>query len=522
MLQLVVPIGIQAIIGFVLGATMVTSIYVLIIVVVMAVLGAGLLQINQMKINEKIQQKIFVSFALQFAEKIPKIDIYKSINYYLPERLNRFFDTHSVQKGLTYLILDIPAAIIQIFLGVLLLAFYHPVFIGFGAMLIVMLWFIVKYSGNNGMITSLDESDQKYRTVAWFQEIAKAIKSFKNSQDSTLDIARTDHHLVNYIAARTAHFKVLVLQYRVLVGFKVIITTTLLSAGVFLLINQKLNIGEFIAAEIVILMIIASTEKIIKSLENVYDVATGLIKLQSFTDADNDIDGTLEFKDTKIALDIKELSFSFQDGRKILKNIDLKIPAGAVVCLTGEEGSGKSTLLKILSNTYTNYDGNILFNGIPAQNYRLETLRKHTGIYFGQGDIFAGSILENINMGRSEITGEVVMAMASNVGMSGIFEHFPMGFETQVLNNGAALPSTTKQKILILRALCHQPKLLILQNPLVGLHEDVRIPLVKYILSLSGKCTVIIASSNAEFAKQCDFELMLKNGKGKLTQNIRN
>ena len=136
LIQLSVPLGIQSIIGFVLGAAMVTSIYILILVVVVGVLFTGILQINQMKIIEKIQQKIFTSFAFEFAEIMPQFDLKKIDDYYLPEKVNRFFDTINLQKGISKLLLDVPIASIQVIFGLLLLSFYHPFFIAFGLLLV--------------------------------------------------------------------------------------------------------------------------------------------------------------------------------------------------------------------------------------------------------------------------------------------------------------------------------------------------------------------------------------------------
>jgi ABC-type bacteriocin/lantibiotic exporter with double-glycine peptidase domain len=118
-IQLSLPLGIQAILGFVLGATMVTSVYLLIFIIIIAVLIVGYLQINQMKIIEKIQQKIFVRYAFSFAETIPKLDLKDIDHYYIPEKINRFFDVLNVQKGISKLLLDIPSATIQIIFGLL-------------------------------------------------------------------------------------------------------------------------------------------------------------------------------------------------------------------------------------------------------------------------------------------------------------------------------------------------------------------------------------------------------------------
>ena len=113
-------------------------------------------------------------------------------NYYLPELVNRFFDTISLQKGIEKLLLDIPAAIIQILFGVVLLSFYHPVFIGFGAVLLIILYLILRYTMPDGFDASIEASDQKFATAAWLEEMARVIKTFKYSRGTSLNIEKTD------------------------------------------------------------------------------------------------------------------------------------------------------------------------------------------------------------------------------------------------------------------------------------------------------------------------------------------
>ncbi len=276
LIQLSLPLGIQSIIGFVLGATMVASVYLLISLIVLGVLLVGLLQINQMKIIEKVQQKIFVRFAIDFAEKIPNLDLKEIDSYYLPEKINRFFDTQNIQKGFSKLLLDIPVATIQIIFGLVLLSFYHPLFIVFSIILVAILMLIFRITGKQGLQTSLEESDHKYSLAAWFEEMGRVIKSIKYSQGSHFNLTKTDQNLYNYILARTSHFKVLLFQYKSLVFFKVCVTGLMLIFGTYLLFEQKINVGQFVAAEIVIIAVINSIEKLIISLENVYDVITGL------------------------------------------------------------------------------------------------------------------------------------------------------------------------------------------------------------------------------------------------------
>ena len=257
--QLSLPLGIQTIISFLLAGSVSTSIIVLISLVVFGTFLNGLLQVRQLEIIEKLKQKIFLRYGLEFSDRLPKLNNEKLDDYYLPELVNRFFDTISLQKGLDKLLLDLPAAIIQIFLGLLLLSFYHPIFIGFGIMLLFILMLILYLTSPRGLALAMQSSDYKYQVVAWLQETARMVKSFKYSK-SDLHIVKTDRLIGNHLEARTSYFKILLIQFWSLISFKIIITAAMLIVGTILFMNQLINVGQFIAADIVIITIIGSIE----------------------------------------------------------------------------------------------------------------------------------------------------------------------------------------------------------------------------------------------------------------------
>ena len=513
LLQLSVPIGLQAIIGFVLGASMSTSIYVLIALVVVSVFIVGILQINQMKIIERIQQRIFTRYAFDFAEKIPKFDLYKTDQYYLPEKVNRFFDTLSLQKGFSKLLLDIPTALIQIFFGLILLAFYHPFFITRVVILVFVFWLVLHLTRKTGLESSIEESIRKDEVIAWLQEIAKSIVPFKFSQETDLNLKTTDKLVVSYLIERTKHFKVLLFQYRVLVFLKTLITAFLLGIGVYLLINEKLNIGEFIAAEIVILTIIAAVEKLIKNLDTVFDVLTAFEKLASVSENYSENIGILELDSNNIALELKDFSFAYPNAQPILKNINLIFPANSIICIKGNENSGKSTLLKILCGNYSHFTGNILFNKIPLESYNLEEVRQKMGVYLGDPEIFTGTVLENITMGNEEITPQFITQKAEEIGFENFTQDLLMGYLTPIDAGGKGLSKSLARKIALLRALVLDSYLIILEEPWYGLDQDHQAKLMNYLLALSSSKTVIVATNDEDFAERCHYRYLLTDGK---------
>ena len=220
LVQLSLPLGIQTIISFVLAGSVSTSIIVLIVLVVAGTFLNGLLQVRQLQLIEKLKQKIFVRYSLEFADRLPKLNIEKLDNYYLPEMVNRFFEVPSLQKGIEKILLDIPAAIIQILLGLILLSFYHPIFIGFGAVLILIIFLILRYTLQQGFNASLEASDYKYQVAAWLQDMARMIKSFKYARNSNIHIQQTDQLVSGYLESRTRYFKILLTQAWSFIGFK--------------------------------------------------------------------------------------------------------------------------------------------------------------------------------------------------------------------------------------------------------------------------------------------------------------
>jgi ABC-type bacteriocin/lantibiotic exporter with double-glycine peptidase domain len=490
-----------------MGATMVTSIYVLIFLVVLGVFLMGLFQINQMKIIESIQQKVFAHYAFEFADKIPQLDLKQMDKYHIPEKVNRFFDSLNIQKGFAKLLLDIPVATVQIVFGIVLLSLYHPLFIILGVILLVLLGLILYYTSQKGIETSIEESNYKYEVAGFFGEIARTIKTFKFSQGSDLNLKRTDSSVMGYLNARTTHFQVLLFQYKSLLFFKIALTTLMLTLGSYLLINQQLNVGEFVAAEIVIMLVIGAVEKLITSLDSAYDVITGLEKLASVTDSPLDTSGDLELQTrVGVEIEVKNFSFEFESGKPVLDSLNLHINAGDKIQLTGPAGSGKSIFMRILTGNYPDFKGTLLLNKVPIKNYSLDSLRKHTGILLQAQEIFDGTVWENISLGNKEVNPSLILETAENLGFADFLNHFPQGFDTEIEPLGKKTPQTIIKKILLLRALCGDKRLLLLENPWNGLDTKLADNLRDYLLKKSNATVLISTNESTGFDKKLVFD----------------
>ena len=518
LVQLSLPLGIQSIVSFVLGGAISTSIVILIIMVVLGVFFNGFFQVNQMKLIEKIEQQVFVRYSFDYAQSIPRLNLKSVDGYFLPELTNRFFDISTLQKGLAKLLLDFPTATSQILFGLILLSLYHPIFILFSLVFVSVVYLIIRMTSAKGLETSVEESNYKYEVGGWLEEIARVVTNFKFARDSTLHLQRTDKIVTKYIDARTRHFRILKLQYWALIGFKVAITAAMLIVGSILLVDQQLNIGQFVAAEIIILLVINSVEKLIINIDNVYDILTSVEKLEKVTDQPLEQDGKRELvpgsKGVEIA--VNDMNFSYREGFPVLTDIDFILAPGEKVQVMGENGSGKSTLIKVLSGAYQPFDGSIIYNNIPIEQYDFNSFRSKTGIFISTQELFEGSLYENLTMGNDAISMDEIMKLSEVVGLRSFLRSSKNGLEMMINPMGERLPKKIVQKLLLLRALINSPSLLLLEEPWLGLEPEYAKRIKDYLLNHMPATTAIIVSNDPVFADACNQVLYMEDGTIKL------
>lgn len=505
LVQLSLPLGIQSIISFVMAGTISTSIVMLIAMVVFGVFLNGLLQVRQLQIIEKVKQKIFVRYSLEYSDRLPHLNVEKLDNQHLPELVNRYFDSISLQKGLDKILVDLPAAVIQVTFGLLLLAFYHPIFIAFGLVLITIVLAIIRLTSPQGLKTAMQASTFKYGVAAWLQEIARTIKTFKYTKGTSLHMKRTDALVGDYLVSRTSHFKILLTQFWSLISFKIVITAAMLIIGSYLLVNQQINVGQFIAADIVIIAIIASIEKIIINLDGVYDSLVSVEKLSIITDAETERTGglLLDAENKGVGITFNNVTFSYNNNAPVLRNITFDVEPGEMVQLNGVSGAGKSTILRLLTGAFSNYTGAILLDGVPLSNYQIASLRKTTGILLGSQDIFQGTLWDNLTMGNPAANIATVNKLAEITGLSSFVQASRDGYDTILLPVGNKLPNNVTRNILLIRALLGSHRLLLLEEPFAHLDTSFKPQVINYIKNHS-RATVIIASQDPSLNHFCD------------------
>ena len=436
---------------------------------------------------------------------------------YAPELMNRFFDTITIQKGVAKILLEFTSSGLQILFGLILLSFYHPFFIIFSVMVTILAFIIGNYIFHRGLKSSINESKYKYKVAFWLEEVARTNITFRLSSYTSLPVNRTDMLVESYLGARDKHFKILLRQYYLFIIFKILVAAGFLILGGILVFNQQMNIGQFVAAEIVVLLLISSSEKLVLILETGYDLLTSIEKIGELTDLELENSGSgLNAESPQkdgISVEVVNVYFKYPETVEYsLANLSFSIAANEKVALTGSNGAGKATLLKLMVSFFEPERGGIFYDQIPLKNYDINKIRSLISECISDDRIFDGSIIENLMVG-GESNQDILNAILSNIGLIDFINKLPMGYETIIGPQGKTLPGSVAQKIILARNLIKNPRLLIVEDIFKNLEKHEKMKIFKYILDKNQRRTVIVVTKDPDIMALTERVLELNDGK---------
>jgi len=516
LVALSLPLGIQAIINLLQGAQVSASWVVLVFLVTLGVAFSGTLKLMQLRIIETIQQRIFTRASFELSYRFPKIKMKELEHYYLPELANRFFDTLTIQKGLSKILIDVPSAFLQIVFALFLLSFYHPFFIIFGILLILLVYIVFKFTAQRGIDTSLQESKNKYKVVHWLQEVARSVISFKLSGKTNLALQKNDELVKEYLNSRESHFKILVLQFIQMISFKVLVTAGLLLIGGYLVLDQKMNIGQFVAAEIIVILVISSVEKLILGLESFYDVLTSIEKLGQVTDKSIE-NQKGEIIEEELHISIENVTYKAHTRNEpILNDVSFEINQKDRILIEGKSVSSKASFLRLILGLIEPTSGSVHVNNLSVDSLNIKDYRSKLGISFLNETPFEGTLRENITLNDPNISDKEIYEIFEVVGLVDFLKLQPNGLNTVIEPEGRQVAYSINKKIILARAIAKNPKLLILEDPVYQLKTKEVERIVNYITDPIRPWGLIVVSNDSTWKEKCSKHLCLDNGNLKI------
>ena len=500
-LSLATPIAVESIVNSIAFIGFVQPILVLSLVLITCLGLAAFVASLEAYVAEMIQRRVFVRVALDLAWRLPRVTREAHDASYAPEWVNRFFDVITIQKAGSKLILDGIAAILSAAIGLIVLAFYHPLLLAFDVILVASLAVVTFAMGRGAIRTATRESASKYEVADWLEELTRHPTSFKHPGGREIALDHADTLVNRYIDHRKSHFRIVFRQLSSALALQALASTALLGLGGWLVTQQRLSLGELVASWLIVSLVLAAIAKLGRQLEIFYDIAAASDKVGKLLDLD------LEEQRGEILPAVAEpmvssaqsLSYRWESGPSVVTDVDLTITANQPLAIVGPPGSGKTTLLQILHGQRRPTSGRVLADGVDLRSLQLEEWRRAVA-YVSPDETITGSIATNVRMRDQSLTLAEVRAALESVELWHDVQKLPQGVETLLTSVGQPLSHTQRLLLVLARAIASRPRLLLIDGILDALRPEHAERIIDKLLSADAPWSVALATQSPRLA----------------------
>ncbi len=279
--------------------------------------------------------------------------------------------------------------------------------------------------------------------------------------------------------------------------------------------NAEISPEAFIGFIVIFSQIINPAKSFTTAYFSLQKGVASIERIQHILETDNpikDIDNPIDIKEFTDRIEYKNVNFSYDKQKDVLKNINFTVEKGKIIALVGESGSGKSTLVDLLPRFYDISNGEILIDGIPIKNYRITDLRNLMGIVTQQSILFNDSVYNNIAFGTKKVTEEEVIKAAKVANAHDFIMNTEHKYYTNIGDGGCKLSGGQKQRLTIARAVLMNPPILILDEATSSLDTESERLVQDALLNLMKNRTSIVIAHRLSTIKNADEIIVIQNG----------
>jgi putative ABC transport system ATP-binding protein len=507
---LATPVAVQALVNTIAFGALFQPLVVLTLILLVLLGFSNSLVALQFYVVEMLQRRLFVRIFGETAARLQQVRYAEKDGHHLPELTNRFFDVVTLQKTASVMLLETLGYVLQTVIGMILLAFYHPLLLAFDLFFICALAFILFGMGKNGIASAIEQSKAKYQAAAWLEDIAANPILGKSSENRAYLDAQTDHIAKHYVDACTKHFKVLSNQNIGALILHTLANTVLLGMGGWMVISYQLSLGQLIAAELVVGAMIYGLTRLGKTLDNFYDMLASVDKLGYILDLPQEKDqGTIhELLDAPYQVSIDNLSLPGGIHMDRLNNASLQLAPGSKIVISGDMVKG--SLLDAIYGLRQASSGQVCLNGHNLLDLNFGQLRDSVSLA-RDAEIFTGTLMDNICLGCT-LTLTEVRQILDQVGLTETIAHLPDSLQTSLLPNGAPLTQEQCLRLALARSMLERPRLLLLDKVLDRIDNRVLPGILDHLLAPNAPWTLILASQRPDIIARFNRHVKIDNG----------
>ena len=289
----------------------------------------------------------------------------------------------------------------------------------------------------------------------------------------------------------------------------------ILGIGGYMLTEKTLTPGELTQFAFFLGFLIAPIFQMSNIGSQLTEAFAGLDRTEELMNTpveDDDAVRTIQIGEIKGDIEFKDVSFSYEEGKEVLKNVSFKAPAGSVTALVGTSGSGKSTIAGLAASFLVQQSGSITVDGYDLSKVSLESYRSQLGVVLQDDFLFDGTIRENILFAKPEASEQELQAAIAGAYVTEFSSKFEKGLDTVIGERGIKLSGGQRQRVTIARAILADPRILILDEATSSLDTESE-SLIQDSLKklLQGRTTFVIAHRLSTI-KQADQILVVEQG----------
>jgi len=503
LLSLTLPLAVEAVVNTIAYGQYLQPLVILsLIVAVFLGFRAGL-NVLMTIVTEIIQRKLFVRTVEDLSYRLTRVPLAVWRKKHGPELVNRFFDIVTVQKVTSKLLLDTLMLGLQTVIGLSVLAFYHPFLLGYDIGLLAIMTIVLYVIGRGAIRSANAESQSKYEMAAWLQEIVRHPSTYKFNGGLGFAINRADELAAQYIGHRQRHFRILIRQFSFAMMMQVFAATILLALGGYLVIEGEMTLGQLVAAELIVTVILGSFAKLGKDLESFYDLMASMNKLGKLFDLPVEAVDKLQLARSPGAYQLSLVDLQLFNHSDKPSNIELA--AGKTHAVYGMSELKREKLVDVLVGQEKPALGYVLLNDYRVDSIAAESLQEKISLV-RDIELFAGTIDDNLRMGRENVGSAETNEIIEQLGLRDTVAALPNGFATEVNISGYPLSQGEAIRLIVARALIAKPGVLFIDGLLDRLSDDAVDDLLPRLTEFADSTTIVVTTGRkaiASWAEDC-------------------